>query len=313
MSGRRDDLVLITGDDPESLARAVAAALGEAIPWVATGDERAASATVWFASSLPPASTLRLPALRWIHCAWAGVDRWIGRPEWSQGVTLTRTIADLPRRMADYTLGYLLAMELDVVRSRRQQEEKRWERWTAGTFGGKTMLIVGYGEIGRVLGAGARGLGLRVFAVRRGPVSASERSDGLGTADELPGFLAGADYVVNLLPATPETESFWNASRFAAMKPGAVFVNVSRGRLVDDEALLAGLERERPARAILDVFRKEPLPAESPYWSHPRVWVTAHVAGLGTDGTEGAAFAENWRRWKAGQPLAHVVDRARGY
>jgi glyoxylate/hydroxypyruvate reductase A len=313
VSGRSDDLILITGDDPPSLARAVAASLGEPIPWVGAGDERASAATVWFASSLPPASTLPLPSLRWIHCAWAGVDRWIGRPEWREGVTLTRTIADLPRRMADYVIGYLLAMELDVARSRRQQEARRWERWTAGTFGGKTMLIGGYGEIGRVLGAGARAMGIRVLGLRRGPVTAAERAEGVIGSDALPRSLAEADYVVNLLPATPETEAFWNAARFAAMKQEAIFVNVSRGRSVDDEALLAGLDRGRPGHAILDVFRKEPLPPESPYWGHPRVWVTAHVAGLGTDETEGAAFADNWRRWRANEPLAHVVDRARGY
>jgi len=313
VKGRSDDLVLITGDDPAALARAASASVGEPIPWVGAGDERASSATVWFASSLPPAAALELPALRWIHCAWAGVDRWVGRPEWREEVMLTRTIADLPRRMADYVFGYLLAMELDVARSRRQQEERRWERWTAGTLGGKTMLIVGHGEIGRVVGAGAKALGLRVLALRRGPVSETERGEGVGSSESLPAFLAEADYVVNLLPATAETESFWNASRFAAMKRGAVFVNVSRGRSVDDAALLAGLDQNRPARAILDVFRAEPLPTESPYWAHSRVWVTAHVAGLGTDETEGVAFAENWRRWRAGEALAHVVDRARGY
>ena len=136
---------------------------------------------------------------------------------------------------------------------------------------------------------------------------------GIDTAAALPGFLARADFVVNLLPLHPETESFWSDALFAHFGGGSVFVNVSRGRCVDDRALLAALERGRPARAVLDVFRDEPLPPDSPYWSHPAVLVTPHVAGLGSAESEGRAFGENWRLWRAGEPLRHLVERTRGY
>ncbi|HET7903976.1 MAG TPA: NAD(P)-dependent oxidoreductase, partial [Candidatus Eisenbacteria bacterium] len=99
----------------------------------------------------------------------------------------------------------------------------------------------------------------------------------------------------------------------ARLKRGAVFVNASRGRCVDEGALLAALEADPAARAILDVFREEPLPEGHPFWSHPRVRVTPHVAGIGTPDSEGRAFAENWRRWTRGEPLLHVVRRDRGY
>ncbi|HET9952402.1 MAG TPA: D-2-hydroxyacid dehydrogenase [Candidatus Eisenbacteria bacterium] len=307
------DLVLITGRDPEGLARAASAAAGEAIPWVGEDDPRADSATVWFASSAPSHARKAMPALRWIHSAWAGVDRWLDRPEWREGVRLTRTVADFPERISEYVLGYLLAQELGVARAGRQQSEGRWERWVPGSLAGKTILVVGHGAIGRRLAGVARAFGMETLGVRRGPVTAEERAEGIDTAEALAAFLPRAAFVVNLLPLNAETEAFWNASRFALFAEGSVFVNVSRGRCVDDRALLEALERGRPARALLDVFREEPLPPESPYWAHPRVLVTPHVAGLGSAESEGRAFGENWRRWRAGEPLRHVVDRTRGY
>ncbi len=307
------DLILLTGRDPAALAHAAEQACGETIPWVAPGDARAASATVWFASSAPPATPLDLPSLRWIHSAWAGVDRWIARPEWREGVILTRTVADFPERMAEYVLGYLLAAVLDVPRARRQQAEGTWARWVPGTLQGKTMLIVGYGAIGAQVAAVARSLRLAVLGVRRGPVSEKESAAGIESVEALPRLLPRADVVVNLLPLTPETESFWTADRFALLPPGAIFVNASRGRCVDDATLLAALDQGRPASAILDVFSREPLPPDHPFWKHPNVMMTPHVAGLGTEESEGRAFGENWRRWREGKPLRYVVERVRGY
>jgi len=179
--------------------------------------------------------------------------------------------------------------------------------------GGKSLVIVGHGAIGTQVGAVARGLGMTVLGVRRGPVTEQESAAGVEGAEALPRLLARADVVVNLLPLTPETESFWSSARFALLPHGAVFVNASRGRCVDDAALLAGLGKGRPARAILDVFREEPLPEGHPFWKHPAVWITPHVAGLGTEESEGRAFGENWRRWREGKPLLHVVERRRGY
>lgn len=308
-----NDLILVTGRDPAALARAAEEACGETIPWVGPDDARAATATVWFASSAPPATPRDLSSLRWIHSAWAGVDRWIARPEWRDGVILTRTVADFPQRIAEYVFGYLLAVLLDVPRARRQQVKGEWARWLPATLQDKTMLIVGYGAIGTQVAAVARSMGIAVLGVRRGPVSEEARASGIESAEALPRLLPRADVVVNLLPATPETESFWSADRFALLPAGAIFVNASRGRCVDDAALLAALDRGRPARAILDVFRHEPLPPEHPYWKHPSVWVTPHVAGLGTEESEGRAFGENWRRWREGKALLHVVERLRGY
>jgi glyoxylate/hydroxypyruvate reductase A len=143
-------------------------------------------------------------------------------------------------------------------------------------------------------------------ATRRG-------STGDSGGRELPELLAWADVVVNLLPLTPETESFWNAERFGRMKPGSTFVNVSRGGTVDETALLRALGRGRPGFAILDVFREEPLPAEHPLRGRDDVWITPHLAGVSTIEPLAVEFAENWRRFRAGEPLQNLVDRARGY
>jgi phosphoglycerate dehydrogenase-like enzyme len=305
--------VLVTHPDAAGLVRAVEQALGERLPWVAPGAPGAGEADAWFCASRPPAEALALPRLRWIQSGWAGIDAWLDRPEWREGVSLTRTVGDFPQRIAEYVFGYLLARELDVPEALRQMEARAWKRWAPGSVAGRSLLIVGYGAIGRVVGEVGRALGMGVTGVRRGPVSADERTRGVRTPEELPSLLAAADVVVNLLPATRDTESFWTDERFRSVREGAVFVNASRGSTVDEDALLRGIARGRPARAILDVFREEPLPPGHPLRGRPEIWITPHVAGTGTLGPLALEFAENWRRYREGRPLQHVVDRRREY
>ncbi len=309
----RDDLVLITSSDPDALAREVAARSGRPLAWCRLDAPGVADATVWFSAGAIPEQALALPRLRWIHTGWAGVEGWFGRREWTGAVTLTRTVGDYPQRLAQYVFGYVLAKELDVPEAVRQMEARAWRRWTPGSVAGKGLLVVGHGEIGREVAAVGRSLGMQVEGVRRGAPAKLERARGVRGPAELPACLGRADVVVNLLPLTPETESFWSADRFAAMRDGAIFVNVSRGATVDDAALLRGLKRGRPGFAILDVFREEPLPAAHPLRKNPRVWVTPHIAGIGTPGEMAQAFVENWKRYLAGQPLRFRVDRRRGY
>lgn len=304
------ELVLLEGDDT-SMREIVERRVGAPVPWAKSGEER--SATVWFCPGRPPAAARDLPALRWIHSGWAGIEDWFQRPEWRDGVRLTRTVGDFPQRIAEYVIGWLLAVSLDVPEALRQMEGRAWRRWTAESLAGRTLLVVGHGAIGRRLAEAARGLGMQPTGIRRGPVTPEDRALGVESAESLDARLGGADVVVNLLPLTRETSGFWGAERFGRMKPGSIFVNVSRGGTVDEVALVGALAAGRPARAILDVFQEEPLPAGHPLWSARGAWITPHVAGIGTAEPLAAEFAANWTRYCDGVPLRNVVDRARGY
>ena len=308
-----NDRVLITYSDPDELARAVGREIGAALPWCRLDGRGFEDATVWFCAGSPPETSLHLPKLRWIQSGWAGVENWFNRSEWGENVVLTRTVGDFPKRIAQHVFGYLLARALRIDEALRQMADRSWKRWTPDSLAGRNLLIVGMGAIGLEVAAVARAFEMHVAGVRSS--SGAERAGALDTrgAQELPEFLPWADVIVNLLPLTPETESFWDAERFARMRAGSVFVNVSRGATVVEAALLRGLERGRPAAAILDVFREEPLPPDHPFRAKENVWVTPHVAGITTIPAIAKDFAENWRRFGAEDPLLNRVDRARGY
>ena len=305
--------VLLTDGHPEALREAAEAEVGASIPWADPESADLREVDVWFCAGTPPGRVLALPNLRWIHSGWAGVEGWFRRPEWRDGVLLTRTVADFPERMAEYVFAYLLAQELDLPRALRQMQDRAWRRWVPGTIHGRSMLVVGHGAIGRAIAVRARSFGLTVSGVRRGPVRAEEAAEGVHDAARLPELLGEADVVVNLLPHTPETESFWERSRFERMREGSVFVSISRGATVDEGSLLEAIRKGRPGRAILDVVREEPLPPDHPLRGHDGIWITPHVAGTGTAVGLARDFAANWARYVAGQPLLHLVDRERGY
>lgn len=305
--------ILITYSDPEGLAGAVEAESGKPLPWCRLDARGFEDATVWFCAGSPPEVPLRLPNLRWIQSGWGGVENWFDRPEWGADVALTRTVGDFPQRIAQHVFGYLLARTLHVDGALRQMAERSWKRWTPDSIAGRNLLIVGMGVIGVEVAAVARAFQMHVAGMRRGAGAKNGRAlDARGTED-LPELLPWADIVVNLLPLTPKTESFWDAERFARMRPGSVFVNVSRGATVDENALLRGLERGRPESAILDVFRDEPLSSDHPLRGRDDVWITPHIAGVSTIPAMARDFAENLRRFCAEEPLRNRADRARGY
>jgi phosphoglycerate dehydrogenase-like enzyme len=215
--------------------------------------------------------------------------------------------------MAEYVLGYLLARTLDVPEALRQMEGRGWKRWTPGSLAGKRLLVVGMGAIGRGIAETGRAFGMEVEGFRRGAPSDDELARGVRAIGELVASLPRADVVVNLLPLTSETRGFWAAERFARLGEGAVFINVSRGHTLDEKALREGLRRGRPSFAILDVFQEEPLPPDHPFRKDPRIWITPHIAGIGTVAMMAGEFVENLRRHRAGEPPRNAVDRGRGY
>jgi len=304
--------ILITGRDAAALRERVDAIAGKGVLWITDpGDPAARETTIWFCAGQPPSEPFSLPKLRWIQSGWAGVETWMRRPEWGRDVTLTRTVGDFPERIAEYVFGYLLAQAIEIPRALHLMERRGWERWTPGTLQGRALLVVGYGTIGASIGALGRSFGMRVTGIRRHP--ARNGNDDVRDLSALERSLGEAHVVVNVLPYTHDTESFWNADRFSRMRAGATFINVSRGATVDDRALIDGIRQGKPAHAILDVFREEPLPRDHALRDVPGIWITPHVAGIGTLEPLARAFAENLERFRTGQPLANVVDRERGY
>jgi phosphoglycerate dehydrogenase-like enzyme len=307
------ETIVITGRDVGTLSRAVERGAGVPIRWLKPDDPDAASAEIWFCAGQPPEPARDLPGLKWIHSGWAGVEPWFTRPEWRADVALTRTVGDFPERIAQHVFGYLLAWELGVPEALRQMAAREWKKWVPGTLAGRTLLIVGYGAIGRAIRQVGTALWMEVLGIRRGPIPPAEAEPAVFEASALESLLPRGDVVVNLLPATPATTGFWSRARLRLLPAGSVFVNVSRGATVDEPALLEGLAEGRPAKALLDVFRIEPLSADDPLRASPNVWITPHVAGIGTVERMASEFVANWRRYREGAPLRHLVSRERGY
>jgi len=250
--------------------------------------------------------------LRWLQAMGAGVD-WVLVPELPRGVVVTRVPGVFGPWMAEYVLGWCAFVTQRVETYRAAQRERRWiETVLPGRLRGSTLAIVGLGDIGRTIARQARALGVRVLGVSRAgaPVSGVDR---VYRARELRRALAAADWVVLTVPLTPATRHLIGAAELAAMRPTAWLLNIARGPIVDDAALIDALRRRAIAGAILDVFATEPLPADHPLWGLANVVVTPHIAGPSTPDEMAPVFNDNLARFLAGRRLRHVVDRARGY
>ena len=274
--------------------------------------------------------------LRWIHHGGAGVDPLLFPELVRSPVVLTNSGGVFDRAMAEYVLGLILAFAKDLPRTLELQRRREWRHRETERLGGRTVLVVGAGRIGNEIGRILRGAGMRVLGVARRPrpASAAVQSPGrpaaagrpsagspdaafervVGIAD-LHAVLPEADDVVLSLPLTPETRGLFGADALARMKPTARLINVGRGAVLDEAALLDALRSRRIAGAALDVFADEPLPADHPFWDLPGVIVSPHMSGdfVGWPAAVSGLFVENFRRWRAGEPLLNVVDKERGY
>ena len=260
--------------------------------------------------------------LRWIHSTAAGVEGILSPELVALDVTLTCSRGLHAQSMAEHALGVMLAFARQLHSSRDAQRERRWsqhEQWGASPgfadLAGATVGIVGFGHIGSAIGEKARALGMHVLAVRRTPAASPEPAHEQWGLDRLTELLERSDWVVLAAPHTRESARLIGAAELGRMKPGARLVNVGRGALVDQDALIAALRAGRIAGAGLDVVASEPVPADSPLWDMPQVILTPHVSGLGPRYWERAShvFAANLRRWLAGEPLHGVVNKHAGY
>lgn len=237
---------------------------------------------------------------------WAGVERITGNPTLTQ--PLTRMVdPGLTEGMVEWVVGHSLRHHLGMDRHIVNPGHV-WDPTCPPLARERPVTILGMGALGSACAAALRALNFPVTGwSRTAKPGCLHGQDGLAQA------LSTAQILITLLPKTPETENLMNAERLALLPRGAVILNPGRGPLIDDGALIAALDAGQIGHATLDVFRVEPLPQDHPFWTHPRVTVTPHIAADTRALTASKVIAENIRRSKAGEPLLHLVDRARGY
>jgi phosphoglycerate dehydrogenase-like enzyme len=263
-------------------------------------------------------TVLKSPNLKWVQSAAAGFDNPLFAEIVRKGAKLT-TSHGQAIGMADYVLAGVLDHLQRGPERRAAQSERAWRRFSFSEIAGTTWLVIGFGAIGQAVARRARAFDARVIGIRRDP-SAHPLADRIEGLEALPALLPEADVVVLCLPANMATRGLANGAFFAGMKPGSVLVNVGRGALVDEAALLTALDRGAPAHAVLDVFATEPLTPGSPFWDHPGVSLTAHASGdtAGQHERNQSLFLDNLERFLAGRPLLgevdadDVLDRPRG-
>lgn len=251
---------------------------------------------------------LKSPALRWMQSGAAGFDNPVFTQIIAKGARLT-TNHSQAIGMAEYVIANVLDHFQRGPERRAAQKRQEWARLPYREIQGSRWLIVGFGAIGQEVARRARAFGAHITGVRR-HTGSNELADALVPSEQLAACLGSADVVVLCVPLNAQTELMVNDVFLARMKKTSVLVNVGRGRLIDEEALLASLDRGIPGHAILDVFHVEPLPSESPFWSHERVTLTAHASAIGSGLSERTdqLFLENLGRYVRGEALLNEAD-----
>jgi phosphoglycerate dehydrogenase-like enzyme len=282
------------------------------------------TAEVYFGYGLPASLVAAAPQLRWAHSASAGVGSSITPALLSAGLVFTNSAGVYAEAMADTVLAGVTYFVRGLDHAVHLQRAGTWDKrpfqlppFAVREVAGLRVLVVGAGGIGSAVATRLSALGATCTGVRRRPAlgvpAGFARVVGLEALDDV---LPEADVLVLAAPLTESSRGVMDTRRLALLPSGAIVVNVARGALLDDDALLAALDAGRLRGACLDVFPAEPLAAESRYWSHPRVLVTPHVSGVSPARHWERAlqlFEDNWRRWVAGEPLRNVVDPVAGY
>jgi phosphoglycerate dehydrogenase-like enzyme len=289
----------------------------------------------WLSSDAFDRLLARAPEMKWVHSATSGVERALTPASRERGLIVTNARGVFSRPIAEYVLMMILAVSRRLPQLLELQRERTWQPLEGTELRDVTVGIVGLGSIGRAVGALATAFGCRVVAVRRRPDGGRRDATGDGAADgdgddgpfgevrldrvggpeTLPQLLAESDFIVLAAPLTPDTEDMINAETLAMVKPGAWLINVARGRLIDERALIRALRDGPLGGAVLDTFRDEPLPPMSSFYDMANVIVTPHTAWSSGRVLDRSVelFCANLRRFAKGEPLLNVVDPAAGY
>lgn len=272
----------------------------------------AADCPVWLGQPDLMATLLRQGHTpQWLQSTWAGIT-----PLLAEGLgrdyRLSRAVGIFGQVMAEYVLTYMLGHEREVMARLVSQVERKWDNRTGQSLVGRKVLIVGAGDIGQTVAQFLRPFGVELFAIAS---SAREQAPftEVATLSDLPRLVTQMDYVINLLPNTPETHDLYDAELFALFNPNAVFINAGRGVAVVDADLVEALRLGHLAGAIIDVCRQEPLPAKHPFWTAWGLLLTGHSSAPTSPPMMVQLFIDNLRAYQAGEPLRGEVDFERGY
>jgi phosphoglycerate dehydrogenase-like enzyme len=277
---------------------------------------------VFIGWSLRPPQFVTAKKLRWIHSPAAAVHQLMFPELIQSNVVVTNSTGIHGPVVAEHAIMVLLALAKRLPQALQYQAKKVWsqdklwhERPRPREVADATVAVVGMGGIGREFTTRAKALGMKVLAVRENPGKGSDGADAVYSPAEIDDVLPQADYVLLCTPVTPATTGLINAARLSKMKPDAYLINVGRGPLIDESALVQALREKRIAGAALDVFNEEPLPVDSPFWSLENLLITPHTAAVTERLWERhyRLIAENMKRFLAGDPLLNLVDTKRGY
>ena len=254
------------------------------------------------------------PNVRWVHSLSDGVERLLTPSMLARPITLTNSHGVHDRAVSEHAMALLLSWFHRIPEAVRHQDAHEWKRPKGDILYKKNLLLAGFGGIGRAIAERARVFGMTVTAVKR--TRADELfADKVYSTEEIMDALPAADVVIAALPATKETEQFFDAKKFGAMKKGALFINIARASVVDEEALLTALRSGQLGGAALDVFSQEPLPPEHPLWDMKNVIMTPHTASMTPDFWDRLLdlLKENVVAFSVGQPMRNVINKQKGY
>jgi phosphoglycerate dehydrogenase-like enzyme len=281
-----------------------------------------ADTDVFIGLSLRPEQFAAAKRLRWIHSPAAAVHQLMYPELIKSSVALTNSTGVHGPVVAEHAITLLLALAKRLPQAMQYQAKHEWSQnqlWQGSPrpreVADSTVLVIGMGSIGREFAARAKALGMRILAIRENPAKGLDGADAVYGSAQIDDVLPQADYVLLCTPVTPATTGIMNAARLGKMKPDAYLINVARGPLIEEAALLDALQHRRIAGAALDVFNQEPLPADSPFWSLDNILVTPHTAAV-TDRLWERHYrliVDNMKRFLAGERLLNEVDKSRGY
>jgi phosphoglycerate dehydrogenase-like enzyme len=313
--------VAMLGDASDAIRAKIAAELGPDVRLANTGDSAAKNARVLFSWGGGRDDLARamegMPQLEWIHSRSAGLDKLLFPALIDSAVVLTNGSGVFSQALGEFAILGALWFAKFVPRLLQAKAERKWEHFNVYAMSKQTMGVVGHGDIGRAVAWRAKALGMRVLALRRDPSPrpGDEHVDQVYATADILEMLPKCDYVAVAAPLTPETQGLMSKREFAAMKREAVIINVGRGPVIDEAAMIDALQTGQIRGAALDVFEVEPLPKESPLWGMDNVLISPHCTDNTMDWLDDAAnfFIEQFGRWREGAALKNIVSKRAGY